>query len=413
MNSVATVALEPRGRFQLVRSALGMAGPAFVAAIAYIDPGNVATNITAGSKYGYLLLWVVVMANAMAMLIQYLSAKLGIATGRNLPELCRDHYGRRVRIGLWLQAELVVIMTDLAEIVGGAIALRLLFGLPLVVGGLVTGAGLLLILSLRVRGRQGFQPVVIGLLAVVLVAFLIQALRLPAHPSAFAAGLVPGFDGGDSVLLAAGIVGATVMPHAIYLHSALTQRLPEARAAGSRRRALRATRWDVVVAMTFAGAVNIAIIVVGTSLTLEKGADLDVAHASFAADSGTLTAAGFAVALLASGLASSCVGVYCGQVVMQGFIRRRIPIWVRRCVSMVPPLALLALGMDPTLALVLSQVALSFGIPFALIPLVTLTGNPAIMGDMVNRRVTTLIAAAIALVIIVLNACLLALTFTG
>lgn len=402
-----------RTRLRAVRGGLGLVGPAFVAAVAYIDPGNVATNLTAGAKYGYLLLWVVVVANIMAMLVQYLSAKLGIATGRNLPEMCRATYGRPVRLGLWVQAELVVIMTDLAEIVGGAVALNLLFGLPLVVGGLITGAGLLVILTMRIRGRDGFQPVVIGLLAVVLLAFAYQTLRLPVATTGFAAGLVPGFAGGESVLLAAGIVGATVMPHAIYLHSALTQGLPgtEGDVRLPRRRALRATRWDVVVAMTMAGLVNISIIVVGTALSPEAGESIEAAHTSFAATSGHLTGVIFGIALLASGLASSCVGVYTGQIVMQGFIRRQIPIWLRRSVSMLPPLVLLGLGIDPTLALVLSQVVLSFGIPFALIPLVMLTGNRGVMGEMVNKRITTVLAGAVATLIVSLNVYLLAVTF--
>ncbi|MGV9385072.1 Nramp family divalent metal transporter [Nonomuraea sp. NPDC003707] len=419
MNPIGTEIQRPvrpapiRTRLRAVRGGLGLVGPAFVAAVAYIDPGNVATNLTAGAKYGYLLLWVVVLANIMAMLVQYLSAKLGIATGRNLPEMCRSRYSRPVRLALWVQAELVIIMTDLAEIVGGAVALNLLFGLPLVIGGLITGVGLLVILMMRIRGRQGFQPVVIGLLAVVLLAFVYQTLRLPVATTGFVAGLVPGFAGGESVLLAAGIVGATVMPHAIYLHSALTQALPGAEGGtrGPRRRALQVTRWDVVVAMAMAGAVNISIIVVGTALSPKAGESIEAAHASFSTTSGHLAGVIFGIALLASGLASSCVGVYTGQIVMQGFIRRQIPIWLRRSVSMLPPLLLLGLGLDPTLALVLSQVVLSFGIPFALIPLVLLTGSRRVMGEMVNRRITTVLAGAVATLIVSLNVYLLAVTF--
>jgi manganese transport protein len=388
-----------------------MAGPAFVAAVAYIDPGNVATNITAGAKYGYLLLWVVVLANAMAMLIQYMSAKLGIATGRNLPELCRERYSRPVRLGLWAQAELVIIMTDLAEIVGGAVALNLLFGLPLVTGGVLTGLGLLAILSLRVRGHDGFAPVVVGLLGIVFAAFVYQVLRLPVAHEGFAAGLVPGFGDDGSILLAAGIVGATVMPHAIYLHSALTQDIPDASPERSRRRALRVTRWDVIVAMSLAGVVNIAIMVAGTALPMAAGESLATAYASFGSVAGQFTGVVFGVALLASGLASSCVGVFTGQIVMQGFLRRGIPLSVRRGVSMLPPLALLAFGMDPTLALVLSQVALSFGIPFALVPLILLTRREDVMGSLVNARRTTVLAVAAATLIIVLNGYLLAVAF--
>jgi manganese transport protein len=396
-----------------LRIALGMAGPAFIAAVAYIDPGNVATNITAGAKYGYLLLWVVVLANVMAMLIQYLSAKLGIATGRNLPELCREQYPRPVRLGLWVQAELVVIMTDLAEIVGGAVALNLLFGLPLVVGGVLTGIGLLAILALRVRGREAFPAVTIGLLVTVFLSFLYLALALPVSREGFAAGLVPGFTGSDSILLAAGIVGATVMPHAIYLHSALTQGLPDDRARRSRLHALRVTRWDVVVAMTLAGVVNVSIMVAGTALPMGAGESLEGAHQWFGALAGTAAGVVFGIGLLASGFASSCVGVYTGQIVMQGFLRRRIPMWMRRGVSLTPPLVLLLLGMDPTLALVLSQVALSFGIPFALIPLILLTRRADIMGPLVNRRRTTVVASAAAAFILTLNVYLLTVVWSA
>jgi len=397
------------------RRGLALAGPAFIAAVAYIDPGNVATNISAGAKYGYLLLWVVVAANAMAMLVQYLSAKLGIATGRNLPELCRERCSRPVRLGLWLEAELIVIMTDLAEIIGGAVALGLLFGLPLPVGGVITGIGLLLILALRVRDRAVFPAVVMGLLAVVALAFAYQALRLPVAGDGMAAGLVPGFGGTESVLLAAGIVGATVMPHAIYLHSALTQDLPGGQpaagrpsagrpgAGAARRRALRATRWDVVVAMSLAGFINITILVAGTALAASDGETLEGAHEAFGMLSGPAIGAAFAVGLLASGLASACVGVYTGQIVMQGFVKRRIPLWVRRVVSMAVPLVLLSAGLDPMLALVLSQVALSFGIPFALVPLLLLTRDRGVMGDMVNRRLTTVLATVVATLIVALN----------
>jgi manganese transport protein len=408
MNSVTTLpARSPAPERGRLRAGLAMTGPAFIAAVAYIDPGNVATNITAGAKYGYLLLWVVVLANAMAMLIQYLSAKLGIVTGRNLPELCRERYPRPVRLGLWVQAELVIIMTDLAEIVGGAVALNLLFGLPLIVGGVLTGMGLLVILALRVGGREAFPAVTIGLLVTVFLSFLYLALALPVSRDGFGSGLVPSFAGSDSVLLAAGIVGATVMPHAIYLHSALTQRLPDRRAHRTRRNALRATRWDVVVAMSLAGVVNISIMVAGTALPLVAGESLQGAHEWFGAITGTSAGVVFGIGLLASGFASSCVGVYTGQIVMQGFIRRQIPMWLRRGVSMTPPLLLLGLGLDPTLALVLSQVALSFGIPCALIPLVLLTSRTDVMGPMVNRRLTVVLAALVTAGILSLNVYLL------
>lgn len=388
-------------------------GPAFVAAVAYVDPGNFATNVKSGTRFGFLLLWVVLVANVVAMLLQYLSAKLGVATGRSLPELCRDHYRRPVVWGLWLQAEAVVIMTDLAEFIGGAVALALLFGLPLLQGGIVIAVASFLVLAGRTVRQRRFEAAITALLAVVAGGFLYQTLQAKVPLSEVAAGFVPRFDGAASLLIAAGVVGATVMPHAIYLHSALTQERFGPGHGVQRGTLLRAQRMDIVLAMGVAGLVNMAMLVAAAAMLHGTAAEptLAGAHAQFAESAGPLTALLFVIALLASGLASSSVGVYAGQVVMQGFLRRRIPLYVRRCLAVVPALAVLAFGVDPTQALVFSQVALSFGIPFALIPLVLLTRRPDVMGHWVNRKVTTTAAAITSLVIIALNAVLVAVAF--
>ncbi|MEU6415403.1 Nramp family divalent metal transporter [Microbispora sp. NPDC046933] len=391
---------------------IAMMGPAFVAAVAYIDPGNFATNVEGGARFGFLLLWVVLVANVVAMLLQYLSAKLGAATGRTLPELVRDHYRRPVVWGLWLQAEVVIIMTDLAEFIGGAVALNLLFGLPLLHGGIVIAVASFLILAGCTARQRRFEAVISALLAVVAGGFLYQMLQIKVPLGEVASGFIPRFDGQASLLLAAGVVGATVMPHAVYLHSALTQeRFGPGR--GFRRGTLiRAQRMDVVLAMGAAGLVNMMMLVAAAAMLHGTAAEptLAGAHAQFAQSAGSLTALLFAIALLASGVASSSVGVYAGQVVMQGFLRRRIPLYVRRCLAVVPALAVLAFGVEPTQALVFSQVVLSFGIPFALVPLILLTRRPDVMGDWVNRKVTTIAAAFASLVIILLNAVLVILT---
>ena len=400
-----------------LRGILPLLGPAFVAAIAYVDPGNFATNIAGGAKYGYLLLWVVLAANLIAMVVQTLSAKLGLATGSNLPELCRERLGARASVGLWIQAELIAMATDLAEFVGAAIGLNLLFGVPLFVAGLMTGAVAFAILGLQARGYRRFELAVGGLLAIVLLGFLYETLKIGADWGAVAAGFVPRFDGGGSVLLAAGILGATVMPHVIYLHSALTQDRIAARDEGERHELFRFMRIDVLLAMALAGVVNILMLTVAASLFHGSGlTDVDSiegAYHGFETLVGGGAALAFAAALLASGFASSSVGTYAGQVVMQGFVRRTIPLALRRLVTMVPALLVLALGLDPTRALVLSQVVLSFGIPFALVPLIMLTSRHDVMGAFVNRRATTVVAWGIAGVIIALNVFLLVQTFSG
>ncbi len=395
-----------------VRSSFVLLGPAFVAAIAYVDPGNFATNFSAGAQFGYLLVWVIVVANAMAMLIQSLSGKIGLATGRNLPELCREHFPRLVTRGLWVQAELVAMATDLAEIIGGAIALNLLFGLPLLTGGLLTAAVAFALLSLQGRGYRPFELAIAGLFGVIVLAFAYNSVRAGVDGPAVVSGLVPRFDGRDSVLLATGILGATVMPHVIYLHSALTAGRIDAADLAETRTLLRHQRVDVVVAMGIAGLVNLAMLLLAARLffgdVVGKVDTLEGVHAALGRVAGAPAAFAFAIALLASGFASSGVGTYAGQVVMQGFLRRRIPLTLRRAVTMAPALLVLAVGVDPTQALVLSQVVLSFGIPFALVPLVLLTRRVEVMGPLVNRLVTTAAASVVAAVVIALNLFLLA-----
>lgn len=417
------VALPPPSALQRIRSrggvrgTLPLLGPAFVAAIAYVDPGNFATNIAGGSKYGYLLLWVIVAANLMAMLIQGLSAKLGLATGRNLPEMCREEFARPVSWGLWVQAELIAMATDLAEFVGAAIALNLLFDVPLFAAGVITGAVAFAILGLQAKGYRRFEVVVTGMLAVILLGFLYNTLSIGADPGAVAGGLIPSFDGTESILLAVGILGATVMPHVIYLHSALTQDRIPARDEGERRHLLRFMRIDVLIAMGIAGAINMSMLIVAAQLFNGSGLSgvdsIEGAYAGFEKLAGNGTAIAFALALLASGFAASSVGTHAGQVVMQGFIARAIPLALRRLVTMTPALIVLAIGLDPSRALVLSQVVLSFGIPFALVPLVIFTSRRRIMGSLVNRRVTTIGASAVAALIIGLNVFLLVDTFAG
>ncbi|WP_433294799.1 Nramp family divalent metal transporter [Actinoplanes sp. CA-030573] len=381
-----------------------MLGPAFVAAVAYADPGNFATNFTGGAAFGYQLAWVVVAANLMAMLVQSLSAKLGLVTGRDLPQLCRERLPRRLTAGLWVQAELVAMATDLAEIVGGALALKLLFGLPLPVGGLITCVVAFGVLHLHERGVRRFEAAIAGLLGVILLGFLYDLSRAGVDPAGLAGGLAPSLPGGDGLLLATGILGATVMPHVIYLHSALTT----SRAAEpDRRLALRCQRADTVLALGAAGLVNLAMLVLAARVFgggARPGAgSLEGIHAGLGVALDRYAALAFALALLASGFASSSVGTYAGQVVMRGCLDRRIPLALRRTLTMAPALAILATGIDPTAALVWSQVVLSFGVPFALVPLIWLTRRRDVLGEHANHPATTAAAVASAGLIIMLN----------
>ncbi|MEH0826979.1 MULTISPECIES: Nramp family divalent metal transporter [unclassified Micromonospora] len=394
-----------------VRGRLILLGPAFVAAVAYVDPGNFATNSTAGAQYGYLLVWVVVAANLAAMLVQTLTAKLGLATGRSLPELCREHLPRPLNRVMWAQAELVAMATDLAEVIGGAVALYLLFGVPLLPGGLIIGAASFAILALRARGFRSFEIAIAVLLGVIVLAFAVNLVSAQPDVSDAAAGLLPRMQGTDSMLLAAGILGATVMPHVIYVHSALTPNRLPAEGETQRRVIAKGLRIDVLIALGIAGAVNLAMLLVAASSfhgTSIPGTDtLEGVHAGLATTLGTAAAVGFAVALLLSGLASTSVGTYAGEIIMQGFLRRRIPLLVRRMITLLPALVVLAIGVDPTRALVLSQVVLSFGIPFALIPVVMFTRRRDLMSGLVNRRATTAAAVAITAFVVALNAFLL------
>ncbi|TQL02560.1 Nramp family divalent metal transporter [Cellulomonas sp. SLBN-39] len=392
-------------------------GPAFVAAVAYVDPGNVAANLTAGARYGYLLLWVLVAANAMAVLVQYQSAKLGLVTGRSLPEILGDRLGRRSRLAFWAQAELVAAATDVAEVVGGAIALHLLFGVPLPLGGVIVGAASLLLLATQDRyGQRRFEAVVVALLLVITVGFLAGLVLSPPDAGGVLAGLAPRFDGSDSVLLAASMLGATVMPHAIYVHSALVRdrhgRAPEGE---GRRLLLRATRWDVATALAVAGAVNIGLLLLAASaLQGVEGTDsIEGAHAAIVASLGPAIGVVFAVGLLASGLASTSVGAYAGATIMAGLLHRRIPLLVRRVVTIVPAVVLLALGADPTWTLVLSQVVLSFGIPFVMVPLVRLTRDRSVMGADRSGPVVHGVLCVVVALVVALNLALLGLLVVG
>jgi manganese transport protein len=403
--------LQRQGKVRL----LPFLGPAFIAAIAYIDPGNFATNIAGGSKFGYTLVWVIVASNLMAMLIQTLSAKLGIATGRNLAEVCRDRFSRRVVVGLWLQAEAIAIATDLAEFLGAALGFHLLFGMDLLPAAFITAVAAFAILGLQ---RFGFRPLEAVIAVLVLVIGLCYVIELfKSRPDLAAVGkhaVLPQFEGRESVLLAVGILGATVMPHVIWLHSALTQDRIIAENDEQARRLMRFTKIDVVIAMALAGLINAAMLVMAASTFFRTGhhnvGSLEGAHATLTPLLGGAASALFAIALLFSGLSSSAVGTLAGQVVMQGFIRRRIPIVVRRVITMAPAFVVIALGADPSRTLVLSQVILSFGIPFALIPLVWFTSRRDLMGALVNARATTAAAVVVAGIIVGLNVFLLAQT---
>jgi manganese transport protein len=397
-----------RTRFRV----LPFLGPAFIACVAYIDPGNFATNISAGSQFAYRLVWVIVAANLLAMLIQTLSAKLGIATRRNLAEVCREQLPRRVAVALWLQAEAIAMATDLAEFLGAAVGIHLLLGFGLFPSALIAGVASILILELHRLGVRLFEAVIAALVGVIGACYLAELTF--AHPDYGAVAkhaVLPQFGSSEAVLLSVGILGATVMPHVIYLHSALTQDRLVPETNEDARTLLRYTRIDVVIAMSIAGLINVAMLVMAASTFFEKGLlhvnSLEGAHQTLEPILGRASGVLFALALLASGLSSSAVGTLSGQVVMQGFIKRQIPLAVRRLVTMLPAFVVIAIGVDPSRTLVISQVVLSFGIPFALVPLVVFTSRRDIMGTLVNRRVTTIAASGIATVIIALNIFLL------
>ncbi len=411
-----TLAESAKSATQRARAASLLLGPAFVAAIAYVDPGNVASNISAGAQFGYLLVWVIVMANVMAGLVQFLSAKLGLVTGLSLPEAVRDRSGKWTRLAYWGQAETVAMATDLAEVVGGAIALNLLFDLPLLVGGVITGVvSMALLLVQDKRGQRPFERVITGLLAIIAIGFLASVFISPPSVGGTIGGLVPRFQGTESVLLAAAMIGATVMPHAVYLHSGLARdRHGHPEPGPMRARLLRVTKVDVLLAMLLAGTVNLAMLLMAANTLRGREVEtLQDAHTAVGDVLGPVAALLLAIGLLASGLASTSVGAYAGAMIMQGLLRRHIPLMVRRLVTLVPALVILAIGIDPTRALIISQVVLSFGIPFALIPLVRLTSDRTLMGADTNHRVTTALAWLIAGIISALNVALIYLTITG
>src|SRR5437763_1258939 len=391
-------------------------GPAFIACVAYIDPVNFATNIAGGSKYGYTLCWVIVAANLMAMLIQTLSAKLGIATGRNLPEVCRERFSKRTSMGLWVQAELIAMATDLAEFLGAALGFHLLFGIALFPAALLTGVTTFAILGLQRFGLRTFEAVIAGFVGAIGACYLAELYY--AHPPLGTVAVhmfKPQFAGGDSVLLAVGILGATVMPHVIYLHSALTQNRIVPDTDDEARTLYRYTRLDVLLAMTIAGLINVAMLVIAATVFFGSGLthveSLEGAHRTLEPILGGASSVFFALALTASGLSSSTVGTLSGQVVMQGFLRRRIPLFVRRFVTMLPAFVVIGIGFDPSRTLVISQVVLSFGIPFALIPLVVFTSRRDVMGALANAKATVMAAGAVAALISALNVFLLVQTF--
>lgn len=391
-------------------------GPAFVAAVAYVDPGNFAANFSAGAKYGFLLLWVLIAANLMAMLVQYLSAKVGIVTGKSLPEVVAEKLGRKSRLAYWAQAELVAISCDIAEIVGGAIALNLLFKLPLVVGGIITGfVSLVLLLIYRRGATKYFERVIMALLLIIPIGFIVGLVMKPADPVALAGGLIPRFDGTETILLATAMLGATIMPHVVYLHSALARDRHGKVQKKQITEYLKATRFDVGIAMVLAGSVNIAMLVLAaTSLRNMPGTDtLEGIHATLGSVLSPAVAFLFALSLLISGFVSTSVGSQAGAVIMQGLLNKKIHVLVRRLITLAPALFVLAIGIDPTQALIVSQIGLSFGVPFALVPLAMITSSKRIMGEHVNIRAVTYAVGGIAGIVSILNLVLIWLTIAG
>ncbi|MGV2622939.1 UNVERIFIED_CONTAM: Nramp family divalent metal transporter [Halobacillus marinus] len=404
-----------RGDVKGLKRLLPFLGPAFIAAVAYIDPGNFATNIAAGSTYGYQLLWVIAFSNLMAVLIQSMSAKLGIATGRNLPEVARDRFSKKTSIFLWIQSELVIIATDLAEFIGAALGLHLIFGIGMVPSAVITALASFAVLEMQRRGYRAFETTISAMVLMVVLAFALQTFF--AHPDWTEVGhgiAVPSFEGTDSIILAAGILGATVMPHAIYLHSALTNKRVVGRTEKEKKQIFRFEFIDIVLAMIIAGAINMSMLVIAAALFFDRDMridDLTVMFNELGSTLGPFTAILFGFGLLIAGLSSSSVGTMSGDVVMQGFIRKSINLYLRRAITMIPPLAIILSGVNATKALVASQVVLSFGIAFALVPLIMFTSNREIMGGLKNHRMTTAAAWVISFIVILLNAYLIVDTF--
>jgi manganese transport protein len=404
-----------RGDIKGWKRILPFLGPAFIAAVAYIDPGNFATNIAAGSTYGYQLLWVIAFSNLMAVLIQSLSAKLGIATGRNLPEVARDRFSKKTSIFLWFQSELVIIATDLAEFIGAALGLHLIFGIGMVPSAIITAVASFAILEMQRRGYRAFETTISAMIIMVVLAFALQTFFAQPDWAAVGMGIVtPSFEGTESIILSAGILGATVMPHAIYLHSALTNKRIVGRSEKEKKQIFRFEFIDIVIAMIVAGAINMSMLIIAAALFFEKGMrieDLTVMFNELGSNLGSFTAILFGLGLLIAGLSSSSVGTMTGDVVMQGFIRRHINLYLRRAITMLPPLIIIISGVNATKALVVSQVILSFGIAFALVPLIMFTSNKELMGELRNHKVTTTIAWIICGIVILLNGYLIIDTF--
>ena len=416
--AAAQDALAGKRRGNPVRRILPFLGPAFIACVAYIDPGNFATNIQAGSEFGYSLIWVIIASNLMAMLIQTLSAKLGIATGMNLAEHCRARFPRWVVYSMWIMMEVMAAATDLAEFLGAALGFYLIFGVPLIIGGILTGIATTLILALENYGFRRIEAVITSMVGIVAVSYIIETiLDKPDWGALASTGLIPNFSGPDSIVLATGIIGATVMPHVIFLHSALTQGRIVVREPRRLKRLFRYEIVDVAIAMGIAGLVNAAMLVMAAATFHRAGltqvATIQEASKTLEPLLGPAARVIFGISLLASGLSSSTVGTSAGQVIMQGFVKRKISVWVRRGVTMIPSLAVIAIGLDPTRTLVISQVVLSFALPFAILPLVYFTAKKEVMGVLVNRRATTVLAAVVAAMILVLNIYLLVQTFSG
>jgi len=414
----ATLVLTGRSQRHGLARLLPFLGPAFIASVAYVDPGNFATNIQGGAQFGYILLWVVVASNLMAMLVQALSAKLGIATGLNLAEHCRAHFPRPVVWAMWLLMEVVAIATDLAEFLGAALGFNLLFGIPLWLAGILTAVATFLILGLERYGFRPLEAVISVLVGIIAASYLIETvLDKPDWGQVLFHAVVPQFSGAESVLLATGILGATVMPHVIFLHSSLTQGRIVVREPVQLRRLFRYEVVDVVIAMGVAGLINAAMLMMAAATFHRAGmhdvGTIEEAHRTLEPLLGSAASWIFAISLLASGLSSTSVGTMSGQIIMQGFVRLQIPVWIRRLVTMIPSLIVIGIGLDPTRTLVLSQVVLSFGLPFAIVPLVLFTARRDLMGVLVNHRLTTVLVSVIAALIVALNAYLLVQTFSG
>ncbi len=410
--------LSGKSKKGVIRRLLPFLGPAFIASVAYIDPGNFATNIQAGASFGYLLLWVIVVSNLMAMLIQMLSAKLGIATGLNLAELCREHFPQLIVWGMWILAEIVAIATDLAEFVGAALGFQLLFHIPLLWGGILTAFVTFAILGLERYGFRAMEAVITAMVGVIALCYVIETiLDRPAWGVIAYHAVVPQFNGTESILLAAGILGATVMPHVIFLHSALTQGRIVTRSPRLLKKLARFERIDIVIAMSLAGCVNAAMLIMAASTFYSAGLSqigtIEEAYRTLTPLLGQAASWVFAISLIASGLSSTTVGTMAGQIIMQGFLRRSIPVWIRRSITMLPSLIVIIIGLEPTRTLVISQVILSFGIPFALVPLIQFTRRESIMGGLVNHWLTTVLASIVAGLIIALNIFLLYQIFSG